>query len=161
MLFFFVFSKPFYEGHRFLIWATWTIVTLSLSSTKRTSLYHDSCFFVFDSLPPGNPNLSLCSLSVWLTEWCAFMSLWSNFQTDELHFVIWHLHPSIQMPHCWKFAWEWRFTFLKPHTAVVNARILKKGEDVCINFSYTSAEAHTNNTLSKDKPQLNMLITLL
>lgn len=61
-------------------------VTAFLSLTKRASLYHDSSVFVLDSLPPGNPrpNRRLCD---WLSDVLSWI-IWSDFQTDVLHFVI-------------------------------------------------------------------------
>lgn len=74
-------------------------VILSLSLTKRASLYHDSSFFVLDSLPPGNPwpNRCLCGLPVWLTEWCTFMNHLVRFPNWRAAFC----HPDISV-HAYK-----------------------------------------------------------
>lgn len=71
------------------------LVTLSLSSAKRTFLYHDSSASVLDSLPAGHPypSRSLCGLFFWLTEWCSFMN-------HVVRFPNWHAtfcHPDISI----------------------------------------------------------------
>lgn len=90
------------------------LVTVSLSAAKRTFLYHDSSVSVLDSLPAGHPypSRSLCGLFFdWLSDVLSWI-MWSDFQSDMLHFVI----PTSPFEHTnampWKFASEWKLEFM-------------------------------------------------
>lgn len=69
---------------------------LSLSSAKRTSLYHGSSVFVLDSLPAGNLRLS-CSLCGLLFDWVMYFHESCGQISKLTHYILsfWHLHLSI------------------------------------------------------------------
>lgn len=76
------------------------LVTLSLSSAKRTFLYHDSSVSVLDSLPAGHPYPQPQPVwSVfWLNEWCSFMNHVVRF--PNWHATFCHLDISIRAYKC-------------------------------------------------------------